>query len=195
MIIGNLISPLSEYFYEFVRMKRSLGYRYDSDKLYWLRAIDKICAEYVGDGLGLSKQATETWALQRQGESLRNQQNRIRFSNELAEFLLCRNIKAHLLPAKKTRFSSASSFVPYVFTHEQIQKFFQAADAHPPHRNHPISNHMYSFLFRLLYCCVLRISEALALRYNSIDLTTGVLESVYHLFKESHLAYNYFQNS
>jgi len=175
MIISNLTSPLSEYFHEFVRMKRSLGYRYDSDKLYWLRAIDKICTEHPGDGICLSKQAVEEWALQKPGESVRNQQNRIRFSNELAEFLLHRNIDAHILPAKKTKFSSASSFVPYIFTHEQVRMFLQAADKHPPHRNHPISNQVYSFMFRLLYCCGLRLSEALNLKYNDINLRTGVL--------------------
>ena len=175
MIISNLTSPLSEYFYEFVRMKRSLGYKYDSDKLYWLRAIDKICTEYPGDGICLSKQAVEAWALQKPGEGVRNQQNRIRFSNEVAEFLLLRNIKAHMLPSKRAKFTSASSFVPYIFTHEQIQAFMLTADKHPPHRNHPISNQVYSFLFRLLYCCGLRLSEALSLKYNHIDLKTGVL--------------------
>ena len=68
MIIGNLTSPLAEYLYEFVRMKRSLGYRYDSDKLYWLRAIDKICTEHSGEGICLSRQTVEEWALQRPRE-------------------------------------------------------------------------------------------------------------------------------
>lgn len=175
MIIANLTSPLSEYFYEFVRMKRALGYKYDSDKLYWLRAIDKICAEHAGDVLCLSKRMVEAWGSQRPGESARNQHNRIGFSNEIAEFLLCRNIEAYILPAPKAKFLSASSFVPYVFTHEQIEKFLLAADAHPPHRAHPISSLMYSFLFRLLYCCGLRISEALSLKYNDVNLNAGVL--------------------
>jgi len=34
---------------------------------------------------------------------------------------------------------------------------------------------MYSFLFRLLYCCGLRLSEALGLKYNDIDLRASVL--------------------
>jgi len=175
MIIGNLTSPLADYFDEFVRMKRSLGYSYDSDKLYWLRAIDKICSEYPSDSVCFSSQAVETWALQRPGESVKNQQKRIRFSNEIAEFLTHRGIKAHILPSRKLKFNSASSFVPYVFTHEQIKIFLQTADKHPPHRSHPISNIMYSFMFRLLYCCGLRLSETLNLKYNDIDLKNSVL--------------------
>lgn len=175
MIIGNLTSPLAEYFDEFVRMKRSIGYKYDNDKLYWLRAIDKICSEYSDDKICLSKSVAEEWAKRRPMESVRNQQKRIRFSNEIAEFLLYRNINAHIIPVTKSKFNSAASFVPYIFTHEQIAVFLQAADKHPPHRCHPISNRMYSFLFRLLYCCGLRLSEALNLKYNDINLKDSIL--------------------
>lgn len=175
MIIAELKSPLAEWFDEFVRMKRSLGYRYDNDKLYWLRALDKICAEYSNDNICLSKEIVEKWALQRPGENIYNTQKRIRFSNEIAEFLIHRDIEAYVMPVVKSRFNSASSFIPYIFTHEQVKMFLQATDSHPPHRCHPISNKMYSFLFRLLYCCGLRLSEALNLKYHDINQRTGIL--------------------
>jgi len=34
---------------------------------------------------------------------------------------------------------------------------------------------MYSVLFRILYCCGLRLSETLKLKYNDVNLKTGVL--------------------
>lgn len=175
MIIAELSSPLAERFDEFVRMKRSMGYKYDDDKLYWLRAIDRICAEHPNAGTCLPKEIVEKWAIQKPGESIRNTQKRIRFSNEIAEFLIHRNIEAYVMPVAKSRFNSAASFVPYVFSHEQVKIFLRAADNHPPHRCHPISDKMYSFLFRLLYCCGLRLSEALNLKYNDIDLRTNIL--------------------
>lgn len=175
MIISDLKSPLAEYFYEFVRMKRSMGYKYDDDKLYWLRILDKISFEYSRNKIALSKEIVEKWEEQRPNESIRNLQRRIRFSNEIAEFLIHRNIEAYIIPIAKSKFNSASSFVPYVFTHDQIKDFLLATDRHPPSRNNPNSNKMYSFLFRLLYCCGLRISEALDLKYNDIDLKNNVL--------------------
>lgn len=174
MTVNEFSSPLADYFREFVGMKHALGYKYEGN-LYFLRMLDKICSDYSDGRVCLSKEIIDVWSIQRQCESVRTQQRRIRFSNEIAEFLLQRDIKAHIVPIRKSSFHSPSMYVPYIFTHEQVKTFLEAADRHPAHRAHPISNHMYSVLFRLLYCCGLRISEALNLKYNDINLKNGVL--------------------
>lgn len=174
MTVNEYSSPLADRFREFVNMKHALGYKYESSNIYWLKMLDELCSEY--SEAYLSKKVIDAWAEQRAGESIRTQQKRVRFSNEIAEFLLQRGVSAHIVPMERKKcFPSPSMYTPYIFTHEQIRVFFQATDKHPPHRAHPISNHAYSVLFRLLYCCGLRLSEALNLKYNDLNLKSGVL--------------------
>jgi integrase len=173
MTVTEFSSPLADYFREFVAMKHALGYKYESN-LYRLRQLDDLCSEQANDDVCLSKEIAEIWSQQRPNESPQTRQSKIRFFNELAEFLALRGIKAHVLPLKRNS-PTPASYVPYIFTHEQIKDFLRTADKRPSHRAHPISNQMYSVLFRVLYCCGLRISEALNLKYNDMNLKTGVL--------------------
>ena len=66
------------------------------------------------------------------------------------------------------------NYAPYIFTEHEILKFFQACDSLPPYsgsRRHEI----IPVLFRLLYSCGLRASEAVALKIADIDFDHGVL--------------------
>jgi len=174
MTVNDFSSPLAQYFREFVAMKHALGYKYEG-ALYHLRMLDKMCTKYSDGHACLSKETVDAWTVKRPNESVRTQGKRISLMNEVGEFLIQRDIQAHIFPTKRRSFHSPTAFVPYIFTHEQVKVFLQAADRHPAHRAHPVSNHMYSVLFRILYCCGLRLSEALKLKYNDIDLKNGIL--------------------
>ncbi len=175
MTINEFSSPLADYFCEFVRMKRSLGYKYDADNLYYLRALDKLCSEHSEEGICFSQKIVQKWMEPTAGQSLRVAKKKARFSNEIAEFLQNRQVEVYFIPIRQTRYASASMFVPYVFSHSEIERILKATDNHPAHRAHPLSNKQYSFLFRLLYCCGLRISEALELKHKDIDIENQVL--------------------
>ena len=59
-----------------------------------------------------------------------------------------------------------NSFVPYIFTHEQIAYVIKAADETEPRE---VARNMHLALpviFRILYGCGLRVSEVVGLRYN-----------------------------
>lgn len=74
----------------------------------------------------------------------------------------------------RNRKARSSEYVPYIFTHQEIGRFFQVVDSIPPHSR---SNKHLSFplLFRLLYCCGLRISEACSIKILDVDFNNGVL--------------------
>ena len=55
--------------------------------------------------------------------------------------------------------------IPYIFSHDEIQRFVQAATEI---RCHSFRGKTYSTLFALLACTGLRVSEATALRYEDI---------------------------
>ncbi|MDR0936277.1 MAG: tyrosine-type recombinase/integrase [Oscillospiraceae bacterium] len=66
-------------------------------------------------------------------------------------------------------------FVPYIFTHYEIERFFSAADSIEYKRQAPLAYKIYPLLFRMLYCCGMRMSEATSLRAEHVDLKNGVL--------------------
>ena len=68
-----------------------------------------------------------------------------------------------------------NSFVPYIFTHEQIVSVIKAADETEPRE---VARNMHLALpviFRILYGCGLRVSEVVGLRYKDVNLEDGIL--------------------
>ncbi len=69
------------------------------------------------------------------------------------------------------------TFIPYIFTHDEIKALFHVLDSlkTPSHSGSPRRKDIIPILFRLLYCCGLRVSEAVKLKGEDVDLENGVL--------------------
>jgi len=164
-------SSLAPHFSEFLAMKKALGYKYDSGAEL-LKRFDRFCCNFSTATPSLPKDIVLSWIAKRPNEVETTRQKRVAIVKEFGAFLHHCGIEAYLPPLHEEN-APESTFTPYIFTHDQIGKLFIAADKHPSHRAHPISNTMYSVLFRMLYSCGLRISEALRLQYN--DVENGIL--------------------
>ena len=68
-----------------------------------------------------------------------------------------------------------SDFTPHIYTDSELKRFFEQADLLPFYPNCPNRGPVASLLFRMLYGCGLRISEALNLTMKDVDLDRGVL--------------------
>jgi integrase len=170
----NLIvkSFLANHLTEFLEVKYALGYKYQNGTSQ-IKQLDKLCAENYAGCMELTKDIVSAWIEKRPNESAATQNRRIRLARELGLFLAKCGKNPYILPQYKI--IDDNSFVPYVFSHEEVERFFNTIDSQPPHVAYPICNIMYSVLFRILYCCGLRISEALSLKYGDIDLERSVL--------------------
>lgn len=80
---------------------------------------------------------------------------------------------AYILPKHKGL--EYSSFVPYIFTHDEMKAIIRTVDETEPqtvardmHRSLPV-------IFRILYGCGLRVSEVLKLQYRDVNLDDGIL--------------------
>lgn len=92
--------------------------------------------------------------------------------NQFSRFLVDTGHEAYLPPSFHW---GTDTFTPYVFTHEEIEHILQAADNIQPV---PHSREMHKelpVLFRLLYGCGLRVSEAVGLLCRDVDLGKGIL--------------------
>ena len=88
--------------------------------------------------------------------------------NRVAKF----HYPSYLLPALP---KCGEQHVPYIFSVEELRRIFEWLDTLIPTNLSPNRHLTMPLLFRMLYGCGLRISEALALLKSDVDLKDGVL--------------------
>ncbi len=92
----------------------------------------------------------------------------------MALFLNLRGIPAYIYPKELVK--TTDDFVPYIFTKDEISRILQEADAIGPNKNKFVNTpYIYPAVIRVLYGCGLRVSEALALKCEHVDLDNGIL--------------------
>ncbi len=165
------VGEFKEMLESFIKHKRSLGYKYivEQDRL---RRFSEYTLNYKIEDKSLSKELVLGWTARRKNESVKTWEHR---SSDLRQFALyLQNQEYEVFIPPKNHNVRRGEYIPYIFTHEEIDRFFQAVDTISPtsrsnkHESHPL-------LFRLLYCCGLRISEALHLKISDVDFDNGVL--------------------
>ncbi len=167
-------SVIAQYLEDFVAMKQSIGYKYEAEKLR-IKSLDNACSMQLSCEACLDKETVEKWTKRKPNEKTTTYLRRIHLSNEIAEYLLKRGVSAYIIAPEHISATKIEKYIPYIFSQEELKAFFHAADLHLPHRAHPISNIQYSVLFRLLYSCGLRISEALRLTYRDVCVENKTL--------------------
>jgi integrase/recombinase XerD len=93
--------------------------------------------------------------------------------NSLATFIMLQGHSVYI-PLIKLAQQKRCSHVPYIFSKEELKRFFLAMDQYPQ-TTRTNRNTIDPVLFRLLYGSGLRVSEALNLRCKDIDFETGTI--------------------
>ena len=161
-------SCLAPFFISYVEFKRSLGYKFQYT--HYFKNLDRFLHERAFESIGLSKEILSEWCIRHANEADRTWYNRI---DAVRNFVVYLNAIGYpsFIPRLPKRFTS--NFKPYIFSHEELTRFFAVCDALDYHANYQSVHHVLPALFRLLYGCGLRISEALALRCDDVNLTDG----------------------
>lgn len=165
------VGEFKELLEAFVEQKRNLGYKYDTTRES-LRRFSHFTLNYKIKNKVLNKQLVIAWISKRKNEAISTWEHR---KNYLLQFTLyMQNLGYDVFIPPKSHKVRRGEYIPYIFTHEEIKHFLESVDSIKPH---PLSikHKSYPFLFRLLYCCGLRISEALNLKISDIDFDNGVL--------------------
>ena len=165
------VGEFKEILENFIKQKRSLGYKCDAIQSS-LRRFSEYSLNYSIKNKSLSKELVLEWTSKRKNESISTWIHRASDLRQFAFYLQRQGYDAFIPP--KSHKVNHVKYIPYIFTHEEIDQFFQAVDSIKPH---PRSNKHKTFplLFRLLYCCGLRVSEAIHLKISDIDFDNGVL--------------------
>ncbi len=163
-----------ELFSEYVQYKRNLGYVYPNSRIYLVRRLSRFLAGRATDERVLSRDAAEAFARPRDGESSGSAAGRRGIARQFALFLRWKGIDAWVLPEHAGP-RQPSCFAPRIITADEMARVIACADARPPSRSGPQTQPVYAMLVRLLWCCGLRIGEALSLRIGEVDLADGVI--------------------
>lgn len=156
---------------EFVEYKRDQGYKYNSEA----KVLSRFCRfteEYGLDTPVLTRELAMAWTAPREGEAAKSRLHRVCLLNQFSKYL---ELTGHEVCPLPKRHWVQSSFTPYIFTHDEIDRLFQAADNIRPIAQARDLHEELPVLFRLLYGCGLRVSEAVGFLCQDVDLEQGVL--------------------
>jgi len=174
------IGALAVLMKKYVDEKRALGRLFNKQSQMLVR-VDKLSIALELDKPELTRELVECWIELSPNESRKNQRYRLNFIKLFGKFMIRLGYKAYI-PTVKISSRDDAVFVPYIFTKDELKRIFQAVDNLPKSYEYPNAHLVYPVLFRILYCCGLRVSEAVNLKVMDVDLQSGVLrlESAKH---------------
>lgn len=161
-------APMCE---EFVAQKQAMGRNY-LEQAGILRRFDNFCKDYKIKDFTITEEIAVAWCKKRPNEKEITRHARIAEMQRFSTFLCQQGYESYLLPALP---KCSEKHRPYIFSENELHKLFRHLDALEPIGLAQYRHLVYPCLFRILYGCGLRISEALGLVKSDVDLENGVL--------------------
>jgi integrase len=155
--------------------KRAVGYKYDAEERILTR-FEAFCQQEF-PGLGtVTRASAEAWitTARQRGVKPATLQGLAAPVRELARWLGRRDTEAYVLPIGTL--PRPARYVPHIYTDQELAALFAQADRCRPSSEAPFRHLVMPVLFRTVYACGLRASEARLLRTGDIDATAGILQ-------------------
>lgn len=165
-------SNFAPLLHSFIEEKNSHGYKYESEYCR-LQHFDRYCLE-TGQPAILDKILVEGYLALNANRSTKTTLNMIGLLRQFAFYLQRKGHDAYVFPTELFP-KEEHLYTPYIFTRNEIASFLEATEKIRPNREFPTRHMVLPLLFRTIYCCGLRISEALNLTINDIDFENGIL--------------------
>ena len=166
-------SPVAIFIDGLLEEKRSLGYSYVFEE-YLLNVFDNYCNENGLTDPCFTRKFLSGWLDTWGDESPSYHSQRISFIRQLALYMNSLGISAYI-PVESVKKDVA---VPHFLSREELSAFFHELDKAKPLVSRSYAWRMwnsYRVIFRLLYSCGMRNSEACCLRTGDADLQNGLL--------------------
>ena len=165
-------SVFAPFIIDFIEQKRALGYKYNAG-VEVFNGFDSFCRQHELSSPTISKEILSLWEEKRPHENETTQLCRISYVRTFCQYL-CNNGydvpgAFHSAPKK------SSEFVPYIFTKDELGRLFSSIDKTAVSVASPLKHLVMPVLFRLIYACGLRVSEAAKIKLADVDLAQGVM--------------------
>jgi integrase/recombinase XerD len=157
-----------------VTEKRAVGYKYDAEE----RVLARFAAFSGSQFPGLdapARASAEAWitSARERGVKPATLQGLAAPVRELARWLGRRGVPAYVLPPGAL--PRPARYVPHIYTDQELAALFAQTDRCHYDSQVPFRHLVMPVLFRTIYACGLRASEARLLRFGDVDLGAGVL--------------------
>ncbi len=155
--------------------KRATGCKYDTEE----RVLARFAAFSGSQFPGLeapTRASVEAWitSARERGVKPATLQGLAAPVRELARWLGRRGVPAYVLPTGAL--PRPARYVPHIYTDQELAALFTQTDRCHYNSQVPFRHLVMPVLFRTIYACGLRASEARLLRFADVDIDTGVLQ-------------------
>ena len=162
----------AEHMSDFIRYKRAQGLKYETVPRN-LRRFSKFLSANIPDETCISRELVDKWCARSMNERPSTQRLRIAYTAQFLKYLADKGV-AVCLPRPKKKLNSAGIFVPYIFSSDELRRFFKSCDQVKA-RAPSVMPALLPVFFRLLLGCGMRVSEALNLRFGDVELDNGIV--------------------
>ena len=169
------MSYLKQYIEPTKKMFNHLGYRLDYLDSR-LKKLDKYYDKHYQNRKELTREISDEWIYSIKTKSRHVISERVNTIKYLGIYLNSIGISAYI-PDYSIRLGPHK--VISLFDDDQLVRFFRGADNIKPHIRSPNREYIIPIIFRLIYTCGLRNSEACHIKMEDIDLKNGTI-SIYH---------------
>ena len=158
-----------------VAEKHAVGYKYAAEERVLARFAAFCRAEFPGLDAP-SQAAVEAWiaAARQRAVTPATMQSLAAPVRELARWLGRRGVPAYVLPAGTL--PRPARYVPHIYTDQELAGLFTQTDRCHYCSLVPFRHLVMPVLFRTIYACGLRASEARLLRFDDVGTGAGVLQ-------------------
>lgn len=165
---------LTEAITALVTEKRAVGFKYVTEERVLTR-FAAFCRTEFGVLDAPTQTSVEAWiaAARRRGVRPATLQSLVAPVRKLARWLHRRSTPAYVLPTGTL--PKPARYVPHIYTDSELAALFSQTDRCHYDSQVPLRHLVMPVLFRTIYACGLRASEARLLRLDDVDLDAGVL--------------------
>jgi len=173
--------PFRDHIKGHVELKRAVGYKYDADARH-LKRFDTFTLEKYPHATVLTKEIVLDWCCKKTYEAQANQCSRASIIRQFGRYLDAIGIKAYIIP--KGYYPAESQYTPHIYTAEELTRFFAETDKCRYCSECRYRHLIMPVLFRMIYMCGLRVSEARLLKVGDVDIENGIL-TIQHSKKDN----------
>ena len=154
----------------FIIQKRAAGYPYNTSARV-LGYLDAMISKSFPDSDILSKEICNAWIDKCSSFHQNTLLRRVTPVRQLAKYLVGTGKEAYIIPGGIP--NKQIHYDAHIFTETELKAFFSSIDKCRKSSFSPYRCYVIPVIFRLLYTCGLRASEARLLNVDDVDLGTG----------------------
>jgi len=178
-------SAFAPYITGLIQQKQADGFIYNCEEWH-LKKFDEFCVSRFPTTTAITRELAAEWAVIRPTEGKNFRRRRVVILRQLSLYMLSLGLEAYI-PR-----STGSVYKPmlYIPSREEMARFFDVLGSWESgigHGFHFLGK--YRIMFRLYYCCGLRLSEVRLLKRGQVDLHKGTLTILQSKGQKDRLVY------